>query len=127
MALQGVDEKSLTQKEIGDKMLEFYRDSARKHDGKVEAYWKDAFIILMPDGSERSAEAIREVVLTDEVHGKVDEFMPLCSLYYSKVTGKFTADFTDEDEIRELVPVTKALAELTKDIGEDRETKLKMV
>jgi len=72
----------------------------------------------MPDGSERFAEAIREVVLTDEVHGKVDEFMPLRSLYYSKVTGKFTADSTDEDEIRELVPVTKALAELTKDIGE---------
>jgi len=111
-ALQGADENSLTQKEIGAKMLEFYRDLARKHGGKAEAYWKDVFVLVMPDGSERSADAIREVVLTDEVHGEVNEFFPMRSLYFSKVTGKYSCDATGEDELREMAPVTKALTEL---------------
>ncbi len=124
-ALGGADEKSLTQKEIGAKILEFYRDLARKHGGKAEAYWKDVFVIMMPDGTERSAEDIREVVLTDEIHGEVNEYFPMRSLYYSKVTGKFTADSTDEDELREMAPVTKALTEITRDLCENKELKLR--
>lgn len=115
-ALEGADERSLSQKEIGQKILAFYQNLARKHGGKAEAYWKDVFVLMMPDGSERSAEAIREVVLTDVVHGEVNEFMPMRSLYYSKVTGKFTADSTDEDELLELAPVTKALTEIMQGI-----------
>jgi inosine/xanthosine triphosphate pyrophosphatase family protein len=126
-ALGGADEKSLTQKEISARILGFYRELARKHGGQAEAYWKDVFVLVMPDGSEKTAEDIREVVLTDEIHGDVNEFFPMRSLYYSKITGKFACDATEEDELRELAPVTEVLMEIIGDIGENREPKLKMV
>ncbi len=117
-ALQGRDEKSLTQDEISQAVLEFYRDLARKHGGKAEAFWKDIFVILSPDGKEQTAESIREVVLTDEVHGEVNQYFPMRSLYYSKVTGKYFCDATEEDELRELKPMSAALVRL---VGTEKE------
>ncbi|MBI5654865.1 non-canonical purine NTP pyrophosphatase [Candidatus Uhrbacteria bacterium] len=111
-ALQGKEEKTLTQKEVGQAMLEFYQELARKHGGKAEAYWKDVFALVMPDGTEKTAEDIREVVLTDEVHGEVNEFFPMRSLYYSKVTGRYACDASEEDELIELMPYTQALVGL---------------
>jgi len=111
-ALGGRDEASLTRQEIKQAILDFYIGLARKHGGQAEAYWKDVFVLVMPDGTEKVSEGIRPVVLTDKVHGQVDDFFPMRSLYYSKTTGKFTCDATEEDELKELAPYAKALVEL---------------
>lgn len=111
-ALEGRTESEFTQHEIGTRMLNYYRDLAARRGGEVEAFWKEVFVRLDPDGSERSVESARPVVLTDEVHGEVHDFLPLRSLYYSKVTGKYACDATEEDELRELAPVTKALRQI---------------
>lgn len=111
-ALGGRDEKDLTQEEIQRAVLEFYIALAKKHGGQAEAYWKDVFVLAMPDGAETMAEAIRPVVLTDQVHGEVDRYFPMRSLYCSKATGKFTCDATEEDELKELAPYAQALAEI---------------
>jgi hypothetical protein len=50
--------------------------------------------------------------LTDQVHGQVDEYFPMRSLYFSKTTGKFTCDASEKDELEELAPYTRALAKL---------------
>ncbi len=111
-ALDGHEEREFSQHEIGQAMLEYYRSLAREHGGQVEANWKDVFVMVLPDGTEKIAEAVRPVVLASEVHGEVNDFMPLRSLYYSKDTGKYAAEATEEDEKRELEPVSRALREM---------------
>jgi len=111
-ALEGRDESEFSQHEIGQRMLVFYQNIARNHGGQVEAYWKDVFVMVLPDGTEKVAESIRPVVLTTEVHGEVSDFMPLRSLYYSKDTGKYAAVATEEDENIELRPISDALLNL---------------
>ncbi|MDQ7815277.1 MAG: non-canonical purine NTP pyrophosphatase [Patescibacteria group bacterium] len=111
-ALDGRMESEFSQHEIGQRMLVYYQNIARNHGGQVEAYWKDVFVLVLPDGTEKTAESIRPVVLTAEVHGEVDDFMPLRSLYYSKITGKYAAEAIEEDEMRELEPVSRALREI---------------
>lgn len=111
-ALGGRNETDLTREEIKQAILDFYIGLARKHGGEAEAYWKDIFVLVMSDGSEKVAEAIRPVILTDQVHGQVDEYFPMRSLYYSKTTGKFTCDASEKDELEELTPYTRALTKL---------------
>jgi len=121
-ALEGRDENEFTQHDIGMRMHNYYRDIATRHGGNVEAFWKEIFVRLDSDGTERTVESNRPVVLTNEVHGEVNDYLPLRSLYYSKVTGKYACDATEEDELRELAPVTKSLIEITKGIGEKQES-----
>lgn len=111
-ALGGRDESVLSRQEIKQAFLDFYIGLARKHGGQAEAYWKDVFVLVMPDGTEKAAEGIRPVILTDKVHGQVDDFFPMRSLYYSKTTGRFTCDATEEDEKMELGPYSEALIRL---------------
>lgn len=117
-ALDGRDENDFTQHEVGMRMHNYYCALATRHGGTVEAFWKEVFVRLDPNGTERMVESNRPVVLTDEVHGEVNDYLPLRSLYYSKATGKYACDASEEDELLELAPVTKALKEITKDLGE---------
>lgn len=105
----GVDESTLTQEEITEKLLGFWKSVATKHGGKVDAAWVEAFVVIYPDGSVKRADSRREVVLTDQEFGKAHPQMPVRALYYSKTTNKPAIQHTEEEEILEMKPVIEAL------------------
>jgi leucyl-tRNA synthetase len=112
-ALAGISEKDLSQKEIAEKMIAYYRGIAKKHGGEVPARWKDSWALVMSDGSVRKAEAYRsESILTDTIHGEIDLFMPIRCLYKVKATGKPANLLTYEEEMVEMKPAIEAVASL---------------
>lgn len=108
-ALGGNDAKDLSKEEIAKRLLEFWKGVARKHGGRVDAAWMEVFVRLDPDGKLYSVESRREVILTDVEHGTGHVQMPVRALYISKVTNKPSILHTEEEEMRELQPVTDAL------------------
>ncbi|MDD5566883.1 MAG: non-canonical purine NTP pyrophosphatase [Patescibacteria group bacterium] len=111
-ALKGQEEKSLNQRQIGLAILDFYLKIVKKHTKGVEAYWKDVFVLIDPDGTERVSESRREVILTNKVHEKIDWHFPLRSIYQVKSTGKYPYDESEAEEYKELQPITDALRKL---------------
>lgn len=111
-ALGGTREKQLSKKEIAAALVEFWKGIARKHGGKVDAAWVEAFVLLSPDGKIRRAESKREVILTDQEFGTAHIQMPVRALYISKVTNKPSIQHTAQEEIMELKPITDALTKL---------------
>src|SRR3989338_1970588 len=101
-ALGKTDEKQLTKEEIAKALLEFWRSIAKKHGGKVDAAWIEAFALLDPDGTMHTAESKREVILTDQIFGEAHVQMPVRALYISKATSKPGIQHTAEKEIFEL-------------------------
>ncbi|OHA08808.1 MAG: hypothetical protein A3B37_00455 [Candidatus Sungbacteria bacterium RIFCSPLOWO2_01_FULL_59_16] len=112
MALGEKDERELTKEEIAKSLLEFWKGIARKHGGKVDAAWIEAFVLLDPDGQIHVAESRREVVLTDQTFGEAHIQMPVRALYISKMTNKPAIQHTKEEELLELKPVTDALSKI---------------
>lgn len=115
MALAERDEKNLTNKEIADTLLEFWKNVARRRGGKVDAAWVEAFALLNPDGKMKTAESKREVVLTEKEFGKANIQMPVRALYISKTTNKPAIQHTKEEEALELKPVADALCKILKE------------
>ncbi len=111
-ALEGADEASLTQAEKAAKMDAFYRAIATKHGGEVEAYWLDATVLRLPDGTECSASNKREIVITSERKGEVDIYFPVRGIYRVKATGKYVAEQSEEEEMLELQPLVRAFAKV---------------
>lgn len=112
VALEGKNEKELTKEEIGKALLEFWKGIAKKHGGKVEAAWIEAFILLDPDGVIHTAESKREIILTDQEFGESHVQMPVRALYISKATNKPAIRHTKEEEELEMQPITDALSKL---------------
>ena len=108
-ALAETDEKSSTKEEIAKALSEFWKGVARRHGGKVDAVWLEAFVLLDPDGKVHTAESKREVILTDQIFGEAHIQMPMRALYISKITNKPAIQHTKEEELLELKPVTDAL------------------
>ncbi len=111
-ALKNIDESKLSQKEICQKMLDFYKNIARKNKGEKEFYYEDYWTILYPDGSYKQIKNKRDYVLTDQELSKVDIYFPMRSLYYSKVTGKSADQTKEEDYFQEFASVSQALKNL---------------
>lgn len=111
-ALGGDDERKLSKKQIADVLLDFWKGVARKHGGKVNAAWEEAFVLLKPDGDMLTSSSRREVILTDKVFGDPHIQMPVRCLYISKTTGKPAIQHTDQEEFFEMKPVTDALCAL---------------
>lgn len=112
IALAGKNEQTLTKKEIGKALLDFWRGIAKKHGGKVDAAWVETFVLLDPDGTTRTADSKREVILTNQEFGEVHIQMPVRALYISKTTGKPAAQHTPEEEQLEMQPIINALSQL---------------
>ncbi|GAB4141874.1 MAG: hypothetical protein Fur0024_4240 [Patescibacteria group bacterium] len=118
VVLEGKDEKSLTQEEIGKLMNDFYKNLAKKHGGKVDFYYQNNFTILFPDGSIKQAQGKREYILQSEEHSELDIWMPMRNLYISKITNKpsiqenFDLENIPEDYKKEFEPIVSALTEM---------------
>ncbi len=111
-ALNGFDEKTLSIEQIAERMQEYYKNVALSHGGRVDAEWRNALCLITRTKSVMHAEAIRPVILTAESRGAVDPYLPLRGLYISKATGNYVLEQTDEEEFRELQPITDALKNL---------------
>ena len=112
IALGKTDEKSLTEEELAGAQLEFWKNVARRHGGCVNAAWVDVFVLLDLNGTVRTAESKREVILAETEFGKAHIHMPVRALYISKATNKPAIQHTKEEEFLELKPVTDALSKL---------------
>ena len=108
-ALGEIDEDTLSKEEISEKLLNFWKEVATRHGGKVDAAWVEAFVVMYPDAEIREAESRREIILTDQVFGAPHLQMPVRALYYSKTTNKPAIIHTEEEEILEMKPVIDAL------------------
>ncbi|OGZ35000.1 MAG: hypothetical protein A2174_02495 [Candidatus Portnoybacteria bacterium RBG_13_41_18] len=111
-ALDGRNERKLSQEEIGKLIHEYYKKIVRKRGRKVDAYWQDVAALSLPDGAVNMADDKREVIITDQVKGEIDMYFPLRSLYISKATGKYIADQTEADELIEQGPFIETLKKL---------------
>jgi hypothetical protein len=111
-ALGGISEQGMTKEEIANQLLSFWKNVAKKHGGKVDAAWLEAFVLLNPDGSVKRSGSRREVILTDQEFGKAHIQMPVRALYISKITSKPSIQHTYEEHVLEMKPVTDALREV---------------
>ncbi len=111
-ALQGRDALAMTQQEIAEAIVSFYRTLVQRRGVQIDAYWKDVFVLSLPDGSIKIDSSERPVALTAEVHGTLNPFFPLRSMHIVKATGKYTSDQTPEEEQLELKPIKDALHRL---------------
>lgn len=109
-------EDSLSDEEKGRLMLDFWKGIARKHGGKVQAAWIEAFALLSLDGTLVTADSRRDVILTDQVFGQPHLQMPIRALYLSQATGKPAVQHTPDEERLEMQPVTNALLSVLKKI-----------
>ncbi len=57
-------------------------------------------------------EGVRPVILTDEVRGEVDPYLPVRGLYIAKASGKHALEQSEEEELMELQPITDALVRI---------------
>ena len=113
-ALGEFGQKILTEKEIAEKLLNFWKGVASKHGGEVSAAWIESFAVIYPDGNIKRADCRREIILTNREFGKSHIHMPIRALYYSKTTNKPAIQHTEEEEILEMKPVIEALTEILK-------------
>ncbi len=111
-ALGGVDEKTLTVEEVAARMQEYYQAIAAKHGGKADAEWRQTLCFVTPEKAVVCEDAVRPVTLTAERRGEFDPTLPLRGLYIPKPTGKYPAEETEEEEMRELAPIVDAVKRL---------------
>ncbi|MBI3333915.1 hypothetical protein HYZ97_00295 [Candidatus Pacearchaeota archaeon] len=113
-ALQEISEKSLSVKEIAEKMLQYYQNLASSYGGKVDAEWRTCLYLLtpVPERNGFYEEAVRPCFLTNTPKGTMDPYFPLRPLYISKTTGKYVLEQNEQEEQVELRPITEALVRL---------------
>lgn len=111
-ALGTHDENSIGREEAAKQILNFWKDIAGKHGGRVNAAWIEAFFLLDPDGKIHQSESRRDVILTNREFGEPHIQLPIRALYISKATGKPAVQQSEEEELLELQPVTDALRDV---------------
>lgn len=108
IGLAGRDEKELTQEEITAQLITFWKEKATMYGGRVNAAWREVYVLLFPDGEMRMQEVERPVILTNREHGTAHPQLPVRGLYISKASGKPALEHTPEDELLELRPIVDA-------------------
>ena len=109
IALEGVEEHTLTKEEISNRLLQFWKGIAAKYEGRVDATWIECFVAVYPDGTVKEVESRREVILTNQEFGTPPLQMPVRALYISKITNKPALLHTEAEEVLEMEPVITAL------------------
>jgi leucyl-tRNA synthetase family protein len=110
-ALNGQKEEDFSVEEIGTMMAHYYQNIATKHGGSINAEWRNALTFAVK-GTVKHAEAIRPVILTDQIHGSFDPHLPIRCMYKPVVTNKYVVDQTDEETMLELQPLADAFKKL---------------
>jgi hypothetical protein len=111
-ALGDSDEAKLSDKEIGTKMFNFYRDTAEKYGGEIPCKARDVFSIIYPNGEIKQKKSVREYVLTDRMVEEFDIHHPLDSLRISLAVDKYMDEFSEGDEKVDKKPLIEAIRKL---------------
>lgn len=111
-ALEGMHEDEMSQQEIADAMIHFYRSLAEKRGGSVSARFVDVFVCLFSDGTRREERGERPVLLTTEVRPPLNLSFPLRSMYIAQASGVYGSEQNAEEERKELAPYREALERL---------------
>ncbi|NQV93364.1 leucine--tRNA ligase [Candidatus Kaiserbacteria bacterium] len=111
-ALAGQSEEGMTIEEVGNLMITYYQNVAKARGGSVDAEWHNAFCLITSKKIVSHTQTTRPVTLTDEPKGVMNPYLPLRSLYISKVTGKHVLLQSDEEELEELNPIIKGIQNL---------------
>lgn len=111
-ALCGADEAELSKEEIADRLLTFWKEKATANGGRVDAAWIESFVLIYPNGVVVTADARRDIILTDTTFGDSHIQFPLRALYISKTTNKPSILHTEEEEFEELQPIVDAIKKL---------------
>ncbi|MBP9758415.1 class I tRNA ligase family protein [Candidatus Dojkabacteria bacterium] len=98
-ALKGKDEKTLTQEQIAELMIDYYKNIAIESGGKAEAYFLDVFAIKLPGAEIKTFEVKREITLTDQKYKEVDIYFPINSIYKVGDTNKYYAELNDAEKL----------------------------
>lgn len=112
-ALGNRNEKDLTQEEIGKLMLEFYKDIAAKHGGKIRCVGRDCFTMILPNGNIQQELSEREYFLVNRDVATYDIYHPLNSLRLAPKIGKFIDEFSEDEAKLDTQELVKALKNLT--------------
>jgi hypothetical protein len=105
-------EKELSQEEIFEILLNFYRNLASSKWGELPFYYIDGFVVKFPNWSVISRECKRNNILTDIFHWDKQIYFPMSNLYKSVKTWKHYMDRTDEDMLQELCEEKKLLEQI---------------
>jgi len=93
-------------------MVEYYIKLASEAGGKIDFYYIDSWAVLFPNGDIQTIEYRRDYILTDQEKGERMAYMPMRTIYVSKVTGKYAIDTTDDDYKKEFFCMQEALEEV---------------
>lgn len=111
-ALEGKDEKSLSQDEIAKLMIDYYKNIAKENGGNADAYFLDVFAVKLPGQEIRTFEIKRKIKITDKEYKEVDIYFPINSLYKVGDTNKYYAELNDEEKLEWLKEYSLYLKEV---------------
>lgn len=98
----GIYYDDVTQEEIYDAMIEFYKSLADSKWWEFPFYYLDGWAIKYPNENILTLETKRHNILTDTTHWEKQLYFPMCNLYKSQKTGKYYTDRTRDDNFEEL-------------------------
>lgn len=111
-ALGNDSEYSLSQEDIAKRMIDYYCNIAKKYGGKIKCQMNDVFSILLPDGTIKQEETVREYILVDRVPKEYDIYHPLNSIRISPRTNKVMDDMNEDEEKIDKYVLVEALRKL---------------
>jgi hypothetical protein len=111
-ALEGMDESQLTQIEIRDAIIAFYKRLVQENGGPIPGVWRDVYVLTLPDGTQHREISERHILLTDKVVGEVHPYFPMRSMYINVPTGKYAAQQSEEEHLKDMQPIIDALQRL---------------
>jgi hypothetical protein len=105
-------EKEVSQEEIFEILLDFYKNLATSKWWELNFYYIDGFVIKLPNWNIISRECKRNNILTNSFHWENQWYFPMSNLYKSVRTWKHYMERTDADMLEELYEEKKLLTEI---------------
>lgn len=98
-ALEGKKESELSQEEIAELMIDYYKKVAKDNGGEVDAYFLDVFAIKLPGQHVKTFEVKRMLKIVDKQYKALDIYFPINSIYKVANTNKYYAELSDEEKL----------------------------
>jgi len=98
----GKSESELSQEEVFEILLAFYKNLATSKWWELSFYYMDGWAIKYQNNKIIFQETRRNNILTNIFHGEKQLYFPMCNLYKSQKTWKYYTDRNERDTLLEL-------------------------